>query len=186
VDRSLTAARLARLLARLDPDPNCAADAYELLRQSLVRFFDWRGASTPDVCADETIDRLARRLEETAVGDLRSYAQGIARLVLLEHQRGPVFESLGEASDPAVPATSTPGDDEERDLHACFERCLDALPESERRLAMSYYEEGRSRRIANRRQLAQSLGVSDNALRLRVHRVREQLEQCVHECLNRR
>jgi hypothetical protein len=59
-DRSITAAALARLLARLDPDAERAPLEFERLRRALIRFFDWRGAWPPDECADETLDRLAR------------------------------------------------------------------------------------------------------------------------------
>ena len=58
-----TATALERLLARLDADADRAAEAYEVLRQTLTRFFDWRGAHFPDECADEAINRLARRLD---------------------------------------------------------------------------------------------------------------------------
>ena len=43
----LTASAFDRLLLRLDPDPSRAAVAYETLRLSLTRFFDWRGAHFP-------------------------------------------------------------------------------------------------------------------------------------------
>ena len=181
MDRSLTAARLARLLARLDPDADRGAEEYERLRRALVRFFDWRSAFAPDACADETIDRLARRLDDTAVDDVRTYALGIARHVLLESQRQPAVESLGGAVD--IPEASAM-DARTRDLHECFERCLAALPERDRSAIVAYYEGERSGRIAGRRRLAASLGLSDNALRLRMQRIRERIERCVHECLN--
>ena len=80
---------LARLLARLGPDEDRAGREYERLRRSLIRFFDWRGAWPSDECADETIDRLARKLQDTVVEDVCGYAHGIARMVLLEWQRKP-------------------------------------------------------------------------------------------------
>ena len=180
MDRSLTAARLARLLARLDPDADKGAAEYERLRRALVRFFDWRGAFAPDTCADETIDRLARRLDDTSIDEVRTYALGIARHVLLEHQRQPAFASLGAASQ--LPDTSA-SEPDSGDLHECFDRCLAGLPDADRKAAVAYYEGERGARIAGRRRLAASLGVSENALRLRMRRIREQLERCVHECL---
>jgi hypothetical protein len=73
----LTASALERLLVRLDSDPTRAAAAYEALRLSLTRFFDWRGAHFPDECADETLNRLARRLDEgAAVADIRASRLG--------------------------------------------------------------------------------------------------------------
>src|SRR4249919_1835401 len=68
--RTITAGRFAGLLARLDPDPDRAAAEYERLRRALGKFFDWRGHPAPDECADETLDRLARKLGDTAVGDV--------------------------------------------------------------------------------------------------------------------
>ena len=111
-DRTITAAGLALLLARLDPDTDRAALDTERLRRTLVRFFDWRGIWPPDECADETLDRLARRLEgETTVEDLRSYAYGIARMVLLERRRRPTFDPLDEAPDQRA-LGPTPQDEE--------------------------------------------------------------------------
>src|SRR5688500_595493 len=99
-DRSITAAGLAGLLARLHPDADRAAEEDERLRRALVKCFDWRGGWPPDDCADETLDRLARRLEEdTSVADVRNYAHGIARLVLLERRRRPEFASTDGAED---------------------------------------------------------------------------------------
>src|SRR5262245_51712219 len=96
-DRSLTADGLARLLARLDADSQRAAVEYERLHRTLVRFFDAKGVGSPEECADEALDRLARRLlEEVDITSIRSYAYGIARLVLLEHQRAPKPSPLDE------------------------------------------------------------------------------------------
>ena len=44
----LHATGFARLLARLDPDTHKAGLEYERLRRSLIRFFDWQGATLPD------------------------------------------------------------------------------------------------------------------------------------------
>lgn len=182
MDRTLTAARLARLLVRLDPDPARGAGEYERLRRALIRFFDWRGAASPDACADETLDRLARRLDDTDIGDVRGYVQGIARLVLLEQLRKPLHEPLDAATRVA---DASAADDAGEEMRDCFERCLAALPPADRRMAIDYYEGEGSGRIANRRRLAASHHLTENALRLRVRRTREQIEQCVRQCLKR-
>src|SRR5689334_14813966 len=95
---SLTAAGFARLLAQLDPDPDRAALAYEHLRHALLRFFDWHGIWPPEDCADRTIDRLIRKLDDTVIVDLHNYAYGIARLVLLEQRRQPRLTAIDEAA----------------------------------------------------------------------------------------
>lgn len=179
--RTLTAAGLSRLLARLHVDPAQAAAEYEHLRRTLIRFFDWRGASPPDECADIAIDRLAKRLEdETPVGDVRAYALGIARLVLLERRRMPIVAGENELPDVAAAAESPPADR----LTDCFDRCLARLDDDERSLLLAYYEGERRSKIANRRQLAAARGLSDNALRSRVQRLRDRLERCVSACVS--
>ena len=180
--RSITAVSFARLLERLHPDADEAAREYERLRRALTKFFDWRGVWPADECADETLDRLARKLETTTVDDVGKYAHGIARLVLLERQRAPKFSSIDTMLD-VTPAVSPTTEDEEKDrLHDCFERCLAALPEESRTLVVRYYEGERDAKISNRRRLAAALGVTENALRSRVQRLRDRLEQCVNSC----
>lgn len=179
--RSLTAAGFVRLLEKLHPDPDEAASEYEHLRRALIRFFDWRGAWPSDECADEVLDRLARRLEEaTAVTELRGYAYGIARLVLLERRRGPRLTPLDEA--PELATISTVPSSSEHRLQECFDRCLGSLDGESRSLLLRYYEGERQIKIANRRRLAAALKLSDNALRSRVQRLRGRLEHCVQAC----
>jgi DNA-directed RNA polymerase specialized sigma24 family protein len=178
----LTASALERLLVRLDPDPTRAASAYEALRLSLTRFFDWRGAHFPDECADETLNRLARRLDEgAAVADIRSFALGIARLVRLEQARSPLArqDELDEQRLGPVPAADP---DPEPRLHECLETCLASLPADARTLILEYYQDQRREKIDRRVRLAGQLGLSANALRSRAQRVRDRLERCVRAC----
>jgi DNA-directed RNA polymerase specialized sigma24 family protein len=181
--RGLTAAAFASLLDRLGPDPDRAGEAYEALRRVLVGFFTWRGATTPDACADETLDRLAARLGEgVAVQDVPRFARGIARLVLLEHWRRPDAQQV--AFDERAPhdrvEVERPPDVA---LHACLEKCLGELSADARKLILDYYvAEGRDR-IDSRKRLAQAMGVSETALRNRAQRLRDRLEQCITECL---
>lgn len=168
-----------RLLERLHPDAEAAGEEYERLRARLVKFFDWRGVAQADECADEVLDRLARKLEHTTIQDVQKYVYGIARLVALERSRAPRFTSL----DDALPETlASPAPPEGTDLQDCFDRCLAELPEDGRLLLLQYYEGERQAKIANRRRLASSLGISENALRLRAHRMRETLERSVQSC----
>jgi DNA-directed RNA polymerase specialized sigma24 family protein len=181
-ERTITAAGLARLLARLDADAERAPIEYERLRRALVRFFDWRGAWPPEDCADETLDRLARKLGETPVDDVRHYAHGIARLVLLERRRQPDFSSTDDVDLSRIRAA--PPTDEDDGLRECFDRCLADFPVNSRLLVVRYYEGARGDKISNRRHLAAAQGLSENALRSRVQRLRERLERCVHVCLS--
>lgn len=174
---------LALLLERLHPDLEEAGREYERLRTRLVRFFEWRGAALADECADETLDRLARKIEATQVIDVQKYVFGIARLVLLEHRRAPMPSSIEDASPAALAALATPPvEPAAPGFQECFDRCLAQLPEEGRQLLLEYYVGDGQAKIANRRRLAASLGVSDNALRSRVQRLRDTLERGVMHC----
>ena len=181
--QALTGPRFADLLARLHADPGQAGLEYERLRRVLIKFFDWRGASSPDECADDCLDRLARRLSERLqVQDVRSFVLGIARLVLLERRRQPMMSSidlLPERVTAAAPARV----DREAPLRDCFDRCLSVMSAESRSLVVAYYEGQRDRKVANRRRLGASMGLSENALRSRVQRLRDHLETCVQTCL---
>jgi len=177
----LTATALGRLLARLDSDTERAAHAYEALRLTLIKFFDWRGARVPDECADVALNRIARKLEEGAeIGDVRSFALGVARLVMLEQARSPVnrHDDFEEARFMNVPAGTTEG----HPLHECLDRCLETLPAESRDLILGYYVDERRAKIDRRLRLAADLGLSANALRSRAQRVRDRLERCVRTC----
>jgi len=182
----ITAGGFRHLLARLDPDTDRAALEYERLRQALIRFFDWRGAWTADECADEVLDRLGRKLESGAVvDDVAKYAHGIARFVLLERRRDPVVTSIDAVEVGRIDrkgADDPSGDDES--VHTCFDRCLMQLPADGRSLLTAYYEGERETKISNRRRLGMTLGLSDNALRSRVQRLRDRVERCMHACLS--
>lgn len=181
--RQTASAGFTRLLERLDPDPDRAATAYERLRVALEKFFDWHGAWPPEECADETIDRLALKLGSgLQIDDLRGYARGIARLVLLEWRRRPVPVSIDRRAESAAVIPLPVDEREHEGLMACFDRCLAALPTDSRTLVLDYYVAERREKIDNRRRLAQRIGLSESALRNRVQRVRDRLERCVETC----
>jgi DNA-directed RNA polymerase specialized sigma24 family protein len=181
-ERRITSTGLKRLLARLGAGDDRAAAEYERLRLALERFFDWRGAWPADECADETLDRLARRLEEqTEIDNVWAYARGVARLVLLERQRRPPAVSISPRLD--LPDLSAPLSDPNEPLQACFDRCLERLPAESRSAVLDYYGAERREKIDNRRRLALRFGVSESALRNRIQRIRDRLERCVLACM---
>lgn len=178
------AAALARLLERLDPDPAAAGERYEELRRALLRFFEWRRIALADLAADETLDRLGRRLAggETVI-DVRAYALGIARLVALEHQRRPETRHVPldpPAAQRVVAPAEPPGDDLRL---TCFDGCFGALAPDARQFIVGYYSQAGRERINARAELARQQQLSPNALRLRAQRIRDRLEGCIGRCL---
>jgi DNA-directed RNA polymerase specialized sigma24 family protein len=172
------------LLSAMDSDRGLAAEKYEAIRTRLLRFFAWQGLATPEDCADETLNIVARRLSEgETIQNISGYCSGVARVVLLEHRRKQLGEEMHRhtlAGDPAGDEDSR--EDRERDLRA-LERCLDALQADSREMILAYYCTDGDGLMGNRRNLAKRLGLPLNALRIRAHRVRSQLERCVKQAL---
>jgi DNA-directed RNA polymerase specialized sigma24 family protein len=63
-------------------------------------------------------------------------------------------------------------------------QCLGELPAEQRDLVLDYHVSNKRAKIELHRSLAEELGVSPNALRLRTHRIRAGLEKCVIACLS--
>lgn len=178
----LTGEALELLLTCLDEDLEVAGEKYEVLRRKLVKYFDWRGAHFPDECADETINRVMRKLESgESIRDIPTYCVGIARLVFLERlKRADRLQvSIEDLGSVAVPFLQP----EINLQQTCFERCLNQLPIESRHLVLQYYQDERRSKINRRQALAESLGVPLNALRSRVQRIRDKLEFCVTRCI---
>src|SRR5687767_2666855 len=73
------------LLARLSTDESKAAAEYECLRRRLLVYFQGRGCSTSDACADETLDRVGRRLAQgERIDHVARYTYGVARRIATE------------------------------------------------------------------------------------------------------
>jgi DNA-directed RNA polymerase specialized sigma24 family protein len=113
--------------------------------------------------------------QEIQTADPVPYFFGVARNVLRESWR---------RHPPAAPDWTAPSgaDASAEALGDCLEGCLQRLAEPTRRLVLAYYREGKGSTIPARRTLAEQLGVTLPALRLRMHRVRARLEACVRSC----
>ena len=178
----LTRESLDGLLALLDADRVRAGEKYEVLRAKLVRLFEWRGSVVPEEHADETLNRVARKVEEGEdVRDVHAFAGGVARLVWLEavKRERRAREALEQMPGPEEAAV-------EQDARLeCFGSCLGRLPDDARALVVEYYREEKGAKIEARKKLATSLGIQHGALRLRVHRLCAQLQKCVADCLKK-
>lgn len=158
------------------------------MRRRLTAYFDRRDCRTPDDLADETLNRIARRLEEEASvmhGPPGRYCYIVAKFVFLEHLRRTRGEGgLEVALDSSLLASSAPAPDADGTRAAdrrlsCLDRCLEGLPSPDRELILEYYGEGDRRTADRRRGLAARLGLTANALAIRACRIRGALEACV-------
>ncbi|HEV7743618.1 MAG TPA: hypothetical protein VGO56_01360 [Pyrinomonadaceae bacterium] len=176
-DWVLTKEAFDALLAWLDPEREEAGRKYEQIRERLIKIFTCRGCFEPEDMADETINRVSKRLNEiqsTYEGDPARYFYGVASKVLMEYQR--------PKPTPAPPPIREDTDRLERD-YACLEECVEKLTPSNRELVMQYYQEEKRAKIEHRKELAEQFGIALNALRIRAHRIRTALQQCVEGCV---
>src|SRR5207302_9658204 len=113
-------------------------------------------------------------------GDPALYFYGVAQKVHLEYLRSrPVLQDPFEAGRERESRNTIDQVDDIEQEYACLERCMDHLPTENRRLMLEYYQEEKRAKINRRLKLAQELGIAVNALRIRAHRIRLQLQQCV-------
>ena len=181
---TLTREAFHKLLACLADEPERAGERYEELRRMLVKIFEWRGALFPEDCADETLNRVARRIDEgVEIKDIGAYCYGVARLVLLETSKA--ADSKRVALDDVELSSPRPAEDADDDTVEleCLEECLRQLPTDIREIIVQYYSEEKRARINHRKRLAEALGIPLNALRSRAQRTRDKLERCIMRCL---
>jgi DNA-directed RNA polymerase specialized sigma24 family protein len=188
----LTQVALTRLLEWLDDGADSGGEAYLEMRRRLVAYFDRRNRPAPDALADETFNRIGKTLEQ--YGSITTkpparYCYVIARFVLLEdlrrtrlhvpfdEVRGGHAAEWGRTADVDDEAAFT----QERRFE-CLDRCLLKLKPEQRDLIVDYYGQAQRQRIDRRRELAARLGITMNALGIRVCRIRGALETCVDSC----
>src|SRR5262249_26691970 len=132
-----------------------------------------------------TINRVARKIESGEIvraQDPYSYFYGVARLVFMEVVRAREKERTAFDQAPLLSPLSAEVDPLERHRE-CLEACLQKLPAESRALILQYHQGEKGVKITNRQRLAEQLQIPLNALRIRAHRIREQLETCVHHHL---
>jgi DNA-directed RNA polymerase specialized sigma24 family protein len=181
----LTKDSLDCLLSCLDQNRERAGEKYETLRRGLVRFFEWRGCAFADQHADETIDRVARKMAEgEQIRSIPSYLVAVARFVYLEVVREQEKINTALRQIPQNPATQQPQSEDAR--LDCVRACLESLPAESYRLLMDYYQGQTRAKIDSRRRMAENSGISSHALRMRLHRIRLKLEECAMDCIRRK
>lgn len=174
-----------RFLEWLDEGANSGGQKYLEIRRRLVSYFDRKNCPSSDELADETLERVARRLEEEGAitgASPAHYCYIVAKYIFLEYQRRPLHRpvNLDAAAVPVAPPLE-PGDPAETRFR-CLDRCLQKLKPEERQLIVEYYRGDQRAKIEHRRRLAAQLDVSANALSIRACRIRDRLEKCVKSC----
>ena len=180
--KELTPESFTQLLNWLDSDYQRAAEKLLNIRDRLIKLFAVRGVRDAEGLADETVDRVARKIDQSIepyVGDPANYFYGVARHLMMESARARDKRSPLDVVLTGVIGNASAS---EQQQITCLDKCLAQLPQSDRDLVLRRYDAAGGKKL-DRDQLAQSLGISPNALRIRVHRIRQTLKKCIESCL---
>jgi len=177
---------LDKVLSLLDPDKEQAALEYAKLHERLTRFFDWNNAVDPGALADEAMDRLGKRaLDDQVEGGVRSassFLLGIARHLLQEERRRQSRDVEARRLWTATLDGSSPAESERMD--EAVRSSLAKMKPDGRKLIEAYYRHSGGLKIKAHQDLALAYGLSLNALRNRVFRLRKELESSVRRYLD--
>lgn len=193
VKNPLSVEAFGRFLSWLDNSVQSEGESYIEMRNRLVAYFDRKNCRNPDELADETLNRVARRLEEEGQIETEApakYCYTIARYVFLESLRARENRNVSlddVIADPNAVAAAKPNDADEKEINekmlSCLEKCVEELEPSNRDMIIRYYYGTERVKIENRKGIAASLNISMNALSIRACRIRDKLEACVKECV---
>ena len=187
-DSALPPESFEEILAWLNSDRDVAAAMYLQLRDDLAKIFTMNRCSDPEWLTDETFDRVGKKvvdLRQTYEGDPRLYFYGVARNLIKEDLKKVKTQASLEDIDPR--AQDTEFKEETADLREeCLHTCLEELSADKRDLILNYYAKEKQAKIDHRAELAHRLNTSIETLRVRVHRIRNSLEKCIEQCLDRK
>jgi DNA-directed RNA polymerase specialized sigma24 family protein len=193
-DWTPTESSFQKFLRWLDEGVDSRGEKYLEMRRRLVAYFDRKNSQSADELADETLARVAQKLEEKGqITDLSPahYCYITAKFVFLESVRAAKrsqtgLEEITAAAQLDLEATSstlrklTPEDQERR--YTCLDLCLKKLSATDSQLILEYYQGEQQEKIRRRRQLSEKMGLTPNALSIRACRIRSKVEICVKEC----
>jgi DNA-directed RNA polymerase specialized sigma24 family protein len=180
----ITREDLVGLLGRLADDANEAAKKYEEVRRGLINFFLFRGCSDSEYLADETITRVAAKLQVIETDEkfkFDDYFYSFANRIYLEEYRKrkkfvPVYDITG---------MTAPEKESDSDVF-CMQKCLAKHPPDERTLLIKYYNFEKSGRAERRRRLAAELETDITSLQTKISRLRKILRECLKICLDKK
>lgn len=163
-----------KLLARLEPDLPDSARRYKQFRLKLTKFFQWKHCADAESLADETVARTIKNILnglEIETDNPYIYIFTIAKNVYREYVRREI-----KYRDLLSDITEQSGQPEE--VEGCWAECLQALSREKLMLLQIYFLGDK-----NGIQLAEEMNMKVNALRLKIFRLKKELEACHEKCL---
>ena len=166
----------AAMLKLLDPNPLIAETRLRELLSDLTRSFEWHGSGDAENIASEAIYRGFKKVQAGAdltEAGFRGYVWGIAKNVARESARRERREQPVSQEEIAarVSHTREHAEADTRLMLARVKPLIDALPSNDRRVFLRYCTEDEHGAHAK------ELGITSAYLRVKVHRIREQLRR---------
>jgi DNA-directed RNA polymerase specialized sigma24 family protein len=180
-ERSPTSEEFEKLLGWIDPDREAAGHKFQLILSRITRSFISRGCIDAETLTDEVSNRVAVRIEKViqTYPDPLHCLLGFIDNVHREYLREQREQAYAQAPPPPRPAEVLESEDE------CLTECMGTLPAKERDLFSRYFAVDKAIKIQVRTALAEELNLTPNALRIKAHRLRKRLLDCVQICLER-
>jgi len=118
------------------------------------------------------------------------FIRGVARIVASEaHKKAKRISSVEDIPerdwDRSEPNQASAGEQESGEYLRCLERCMKTLPAEDERLIREYYLFEKRQKIDRKRGLAEELGISAGALRVKAFKIRKKLQDCVLACVTK-
>lgn len=176
-ERDPTPEELEKLLAWFDSDPEKAAVKFQSINARLIRVFAARGCVDADSLADEVMNRVAVRID-TVIMKYRDAVR--CCLAFIDNVYHEWYRDQCRKANAKPPPSPRPAEELERE-DECLKQCLGTITKPERNLFERYFQS--DKHIEPRRKLASELALTANALRVRAHKIRKKLRQCLVECL---
>jgi DNA-directed RNA polymerase specialized sigma24 family protein len=174
-----------RFLLWLSPDREAAEKKLKDIRRRLIVLLDLRGCTLSEDLADEALLRFVRRLPAMVnsfkTDDPIPYLYTTAYHLHLEYIQKQFMPLPDDVSE--LPQPNAADDLEEERLHECLDKCLDGMDQEGREMVLAYYRWEKQTKIEFRKALARQLGISTNALRIKIYHLRNALQACIEECL---
>jgi MoaA/NifB/PqqE/SkfB family radical SAM enzyme len=160
---------------------------YVTMHHRLTRIFIGRKCIDAEDLADEVLNRVAVRIDELKANypDPIKCLMGFAGNVQKEYERDPTWDRpkrLDQEIRAPDPVKQTENHFLKELKDRCLTKCLAELSQIDRSLFCRYFQEEKLAKHA-RKKLAAELRLTANALRIRAHRLRTPLRECMENCL---